>query len=55
MECNTSGKSESRFLFDQFDNTLGLHIERDGELVVHPVLGIGENTLVLRIEMLALR
>ena len=55
MECNTSGKSKSRFLFDQFNDTLGLHIEGYRELVVHPVLGISENTLVLRIEMLALR
>ena len=54
MECNTSGESKSCFLFDHLDDTLGFHVEGDRELVVHPVLGIGENTLVLRIEMLAL-
>ena len=54
MECNTSGESKSCFLFDHLDDTLGLHVEGDRELIVHPVLCFGQNSLILRIEMLAL-
>ena len=54
MECNTSGESKSGFLFDQFDYSLGLHVKGDCELIVHPAPCIGEDSLVLSVEMLAL-